>query len=376
MRRRTATPLKRLYIGAVAVLFSSAFLFGSGVSSAQTLTATTTTPKDVRQVYETAQQELVTNQTELTAAQQTRDIAQLEYTNASTRLATAKLAEEAAFQETIARQDDMDTLARTMYMGNSATAIDILLVDSSESFPSALVTHDYLSSVAGDRILSAEEAERTYLLAQAETEAAVINYTTAKNTYDEAENHVTEATTRVVQSRADVASAAENYRTFLINYTPATDEPLLDPNICDNWLVRALYKGGYRGEDLREAWAIAMRESGGRDDAVSPTGDYGIFQFNYATYGGQSWWNTDAILTRDYNIRIAYYLSQGGKTWISWGLDGRGRANAIFYERSGWSMQRIDDHIVKPYQKWYNLYPCVDHSNSSPTVVPSLQPTL
>ena len=29
---------------------------------------------------------------------------------------------------------------------------------------------------------------------------------------------------------------------------------------CKNWLVKVLYKTGFRGKNLREAWAIVMRE--------------------------------------------------------------------------------------------------------------------
>ncbi len=343
-------------LGAIALLLVSLPASASATPSAVNYS----TPGQARKAYEAAQAHLISGQTRLTLAQQERATAQLMYTNAATRLATAKLNETATYQASVEKQEDVDTLARTMYMGEAASTMDLLFVNSSDNFPLALTTHNYLTSVADSSILSSSDATTAYIAAQEETASASLWYQQAQLAFTAAEADVTDALNDVTQARTEVESSANDYRDFLINYTPVTDEPLLDPTVCGDWLVRKLYEGGYRNEDLREAWAIAMRESGGRDDAISASGDYGIFQINKATYGTQTWWDTEALLTKDYNIRIAYYLSQGGKTWISWGLDGHGRANAVFYERSGWSMQRIDDHIVKPFEKWYNLYPCVD----------------
>ena len=100
---------------------------------------------------------------------------------------------------------------------------------------------------------------------------------------------------------------------------------------CKNKLVGTLLKAGFRGENLREAWSVAMRESGGREFAVSPTNDYG--------------------------------LSRGGKTWYLWGLTGKGEANAKLYKRAGWSNSKVHSHIVAPYQKRYKTFPkpCMHH---------------
>lgn len=117
---------------------------------------------------------------------------------------------------------------------------------------------------------------------------------------------------------------------------------------CKHFLVRELKEAGFKGKGLRIAWAIAMRESGGRANAISSTGDYGVFQFNKAAHSDQPWWNTAKLLTRDYNIMVAYNMSQGGKTFYPWDIDGNGKW------RNTWSTSGS----YHSYQKWFNKYPC------------------
>lgn len=128
----------------------------------------------------------------------------------------------------------------------------------------------------------------------------------------------------------------------------ATKTKVKKPWSCKNVLAQRLYKGGFRGENLREAWAVAMRESGGRPDAISSTGDYGVFQFNRAAHSGQPWWNTNRLLTSGYNIGVAYRMSQGGKTWYMWDIGGKGQHLGRYSPRS----------VYEKYRYWYGKYPC------------------
>ena len=117
--------------------------------------------------------------------------------------------------------------------------------------------------------------------------------------------------------------------------------------VCKNWLAKELKNAGFKGKGLRIAWAIAMRESGGRANAISSTGDYGVFQFNRAAWGKQPWWNTTKMLDRDYNIMIAYNISQQGKTFYPWDIDGKGRHKGA-YTSVG---------VYNKYKSWYEKYP-------------------
>ena len=116
---------------------------------------------------------------------------------------------------------------------------------------------------------------------------------------------------------------------------------------CNHWLAKLLYKTGYRGKNLREAWAIVMRESGGREDAISATGDYGMFQFNKAAWGNQEWWDTELLLTREYNAEVAFEISDGGRTWYPWDIDGKGRHKANY----------TSSYVYEKYVSWYEKYP-------------------
>lgn len=117
---------------------------------------------------------------------------------------------------------------------------------------------------------------------------------------------------------------------------------------CRNVLAERLHAAGFRGHNLREAWAIAMRESGGNPKSVSPTQDYGVFQFNRAAWHRADWWNPGKLLTAEYNIQVAYRISRGGKTWYPWDLTGKGHHMGRYTPASTYSA----------YKKWYAKYPC------------------
>jgi len=159
------------------------------------------------------------------------------------------------------------------------------------------------------------------------------------------------------------ASAQENTseQVYAKSAPIATEMALLKPTVvrqmalaqpentfeCKHFLAQALYNAGFRGNGLRIAWAIAMRESGGKADAISSTGDYGVFQFNRAAWSKQPWWNTAKMLDRDYNIMIAYDISQEGKTFYPWDIDGKGRHKGNY----------TSDSVYAKYKSWYDKYP-------------------
>jgi len=94
---------------------------------------------------------------------------------------------------------------------------------------------------------------------------------------------------------------------------------------CDNRIANILIETGFTGDGLEEGWAIVMRESGGRDDAISSTGDYGWFQFNRAAWRKAEWWDDRKLLDPRYNAQVAWTVSQKGTTWYPWDIDGKGR---------------------------------------------------
>jgi hypothetical protein len=125
---------------------------------------------------------------------------------------------------------------------------------------------------------------------------------------------------------------------------------------CSEKLVTLLYQAGFRGENLREAWAIAMRESNGNPTVISNGVDVGLFQFNYPSHGNEPWWDWQALTNGLYNARIAYRLSRGGKDWSHWGLTGTGQTDPSMY--GSWSATQVEQWITEPYQRYYRQYPC------------------
>jgi hypothetical protein len=94
-------------------------------------------------------------------------------------------------------------------------------------------------------------------------------------------------------------------------------------------LVGLLSAVGFKGQDLREAWAIAMKESRGNPlshNGNRKTGDnsYGLFQVNMIGSMGQERrdkfsldYNAE-LLDPVVNAKIAYHMSNGGKNWSAW----------------------------------------------------------
>lgn len=119
------------------------------------------------------------------------------------------------------------------------------------------------------------------------------------------------------------------------------------------WLKALLKEAGFEGQNLKEAWAVVMKESTGRPTAYNgnrATGDssYGLFQINMigslgperrAKFGLKS--NKDLFdpLT---NAKAAHYMSNGGEDWSSWDIDSSGYNGGVSKSR---------------YQYWLTKYP-------------------
>jgi len=94
-------------------------------------------------------------------------------------------------------------------------------------------------------------------------------------------------------------------------------------------LKAILYEVGFRGSNLKKAWAVAMKESTGRPMAHNDnpkTGDnsYGLFQINMIGSLGPA--RLEQYKLNSYkdlfeplvNARIAFQMSDGGNNWSAW----------------------------------------------------------
>jgi hypothetical protein len=100
-------------------------------------------------------------------------------------------------------------------------------------------------------------------------------------------------------------------------------------NLSDTDLKNLLHLVGFEGQNLKEAWAVAKKESGGRPLALNHskrTGDssYGLFQINMIGDLGpdrRDKFNLESnveLFNPVLNAQVAFYMSKGGEDWSSW----------------------------------------------------------
>lgn len=134
-----------------------------------------------------------------------------------------------------------------------------------------------------------------------------------------------------------VAKAAADFQVHEPMSTPVVVHPLDKfrgaTSLTDSELVEMLSVVGFKGQALKTAWAVAMRESRGhptsRNNNIS-TGDnsYGLFQINMIDDLGESRLSKFAsfgvtkradLFDPVINAQIVYYMTDGGTNWGSWG---------------------------------------------------------
>jgi len=134
-------------------------------------------------------------------------------------------------------------------------------------------------------------------------------------------SHTAEALKAIPQAQAQLAEKALRAKTL--------DKFHNADRLTKTDLVHLLSAVGFEGKDLREAWAIAMKESRGNPlshNGNRKTGDnsYGLFQVNMLGSMGQERrdkFNLDynaKLLDPVVNAQVAYHMSNGGKDWSAW----------------------------------------------------------
>ncbi len=99
--------------------------------------------------------------------------------------------------------------------------------------------------------------------------------------------------------------------------------------LSDLELIALLKAVGFEGKAIREAWAVAKKESTGRPlahNGNTATGDnsYGLFQINMLGELGEErrakfgLGSNAELLNPVVNAQIAHHMSNGGKDWSSW----------------------------------------------------------
>jgi hypothetical protein len=100
-------------------------------------------------------------------------------------------------------------------------------------------------------------------------------------------------------------------------------------DLTDHQLVGLLKAVGFKGQDLKEAWAIAQKESRGNPlshNGNRSTGDnsYGLFQVNMLGSLGDArrdkfnLASNAELFNPVVNAQIAFHMSDGGRDWSAW----------------------------------------------------------
>lgn len=118
-------------------------------------------------------------------------------------------------------------------------------------------------------------------------------------------------------------------------------------------LVHTLERAGFHGRDLKVAWAVVMRESGGNARMVTNGQDVGLFQWNMPTHPQ---YTRAQLLDGPTNARIAYRTVRR-EGWRPWGLTRSGTGVDARDYAGIWSQWRIDHWIWEPYAYWRARYP-------------------
>jgi hypothetical protein len=124
------------------------------------------------------------------------------------------------------------------------------------------------------------------------------------------------------EASKEAKSVSEAQEDQLEKYNNAT-------SLSDKDLKILLKLVGFEGQNLKEAWAIAKKESNGRPLAFNgntKTGDssYGIFQINMLGMLGPDRRNkydldhNADLFNPVVNAQIAFHMSNGGENWSAW----------------------------------------------------------
>ena len=100
-------------------------------------------------------------------------------------------------------------------------------------------------------------------------------------------------------------------------------------SLTDSQLLELLSAVGFKGQDLKEAWAVAKKESHGNPlshNGNRKTGDnsFGLFQVNMLGSMGADRRDKFNLVSNAelfnpvVNAQIAYHMSGGGKDWSAW----------------------------------------------------------
>ena len=157
------------------------------------------------------------------------------------------------------------------------------------------------------------------------------------------------------------AASAATAGALLVTATPAVSaEPspmhaTKKVKPCKDRVVKWIKAAGFKGANVRVAWAIAQRESNGTP-SESTMPDLGIVQLNYPSWGHTKYW-PDNIYDPVQSFKAMRWMVRD-MGWQPWGLRvKRGVVSYDFSSYGGWSSWQHQNWIVIPFEKYYAQFP-------------------
>jgi len=134
-----------------------------------------------------------------------------------------------------------------------------------------------------------------------------------------------------------------------------TVAPAPAPKPCKDQVVAWIKEAGFKGANVRVAWAIAQRESNGQP-GESSWPDLGLMQLNAPSWQGSKYWPADVYDPVQNLTAVRRMVRDMG--WQPWGLRvERGVVTYDFSSYGGWSSWQQQAWIVEPFERYWRQFP-------------------
>jgi hypothetical protein len=138
----------------------------------------------------------------------------------------------------------------------------------------------------------------------------------------------------------------------------AASPPLaLEPRakVCKNRLANWIHHAGFKGVNVKVAWAVAMRESNG-NPSESSWPDLGLMQLNAPSWQGTKYWPAN-VYDPIQNLTAVRQMVRD-MNWQPWGLRVKGgKVTYDFSSYGGWSSWHHQNWIVAPFERYWRQFP-------------------
>ena len=134
---------------------------------------------------------------------------------------------------------------------------------------------------------------------------------------------------------------------------PADQQPRV--KVCQDRLAQWIHQAGFKGVNVKVAWAVAMRESTGNPREASWP-DLGLMQLNAPSWQGSKYWPAN-IYDPVQNLTAARRMVRD-MNWQPWGLRvSKGKVTYDFSAYGGWSSWHHQNWIVAPFERYWRQFP-------------------